>query len=200
MAVAGRFGNLSAEFKNEEHLDTAFQLGGYFALTPVWAFGLEFERAGLGRGTTTAGLNSVSVEYDATSLWLGGRVFPYRTERTEVFLGLRVGVGWQSLDANGTREQWPTTASPTTFSCSVTDAPSLGLGAYLGGAYRLGQNLSLVARVDGTARRTSGDVIDGCAPGAGSIVGLNVGGGLFYAFDLGKSASLAKRGEPHDVW
>ena len=43
---------------------------------PQWRVNLEIRR-----GTTTEGLNSVSVEYDVTSLWLGGRVFPYRTER-----------------------------------------------------------------------------------------------------------------------
>jgi hypothetical protein len=200
VAVAGRFGSFNAEFENEEHLDTAFQLGGYFALSSVWAIGLELERVGLGRGSSTSGLNSVSVEYDATSIWLGGRVFPYRTERAEVFLGLRLGLGWQSFDANGIREQLPTTGSPETFSCSGTGAPGASLGAYLGGAYRLGTNLSLVARVDGTARRLSGDVIGGCAPGAGSITGLNVGGGLFYSFDLGKDASLARRAEDRTVY
>jgi hypothetical protein len=193
VAVSSRFGSFNAEFENEEHLDTAFQLGGYFALSSVWAVGLELERTGLGRGSSTSGLNSVSVEYDATSVWLGGRVFPYRTERAEVFLGLRLGLGWQSFDANGIREQLPTTSSPETFSCSATGSPGASLGAYLGGAYRLGTNLSLVARVDGSARRFSGDVVGACAPGTGSITGLNVGGGLFYSFDLGKDASLAQR-------
>jgi hypothetical protein len=46
----------------------------------------------------------------------------------------------------------------------------------------------------------SGDVIGGCASGAGSITGLNVGGGLFYAFDLGKSASLAGKSDHRAVW
>ncbi len=195
VGVSGRFGSFNAEFESEEHLDTAFQLGGYFALSSAWAVGLELERAGLGRGSSTNGLNSVSVEYDVTSLWLGGRVFPYRTERTEIFLGLRLGVGWQSFDANGIREQLPTTGSPETFSCSGTGGPGPSLGAYLGGAYRLSTNLSLVARADGIARKLDGDVIGNCASGAGSITGLNVGGGLFYSFDLGKDASLARNVE-----
>jgi hypothetical protein len=200
VAVSGRFGSFNAEFENEEHLDTAFLLGGYFALSSSWAVGLELEHAGLGRGASTSGLNSVSVEYDVTSLWLGGRVFPYRSERAEVSLGLRVGAGWQSLDANGIRERLPTTSSPETFSCSATGGPAVSLGAYLGAAYRLSTNLSLVARADGVARRLSGDVIGNCAPGAGSITGLNVGGGLFYSFDLGKDASLARQAEDRVVF
>ncbi|HEV8247618.1 MAG TPA: outer membrane beta-barrel protein [Polyangiaceae bacterium] len=191
LGLAARIGSINDGFGTEEHFDTAFQLGGWLALSPEWALGLELERAGLGRASATSGANSVSIDYDVTYLWLGARVFPYRSESAELFVNLRAGLGWQSLSATGTHDQLPTTAAPEVFVCSATDGPGLGFGAGIGGAYRLSQKLSLVGRVDGIGRRQNGDVVDGCAIGSGAVTNVNVGAGLMYIFDLGHDAALA---------
>jgi hypothetical protein len=198
--IAGRLGSFNEGFSNEEHIDTTLSLGAWFGLSPLWAVGLEYEHSGLGRGWTTSGLNSLSVEYDADYAWLGLRVFPVRTDDLDVFVNLRAGLGWQSLDATGTRDQLPLTVSPETFACSASDGPGLGLGAGFGMAYRVNPNVLLVGRVDGTGRRQTSDVVDGCALGSGDLVGVNAGAGLMYVFDLGTDASLARGANQHQTW
>ncbi len=191
VGLAARIGSINDGFGDEEHFDTALQLSGWLSLSSEWALGLELEHSGLGRATATEGLNSVSVEYDVTYLWLGARVFPWRSDMAEVFLNMRVGLGWESLDANGTRDQLPTTAAPQIYSCSATDGPGLGFGAGLGGAYHFGPKLSVVGRVDGMGRRQTSEFIDDCAIGSGAVTSVNFGAGLMYVFDLGDDASLS---------
>lgn len=198
--VAGRFGSFNDGYGNEEHLDTTLSLGAWFGLSSFWALGLEYEHTGLGRAWETDGLNSLSVEYDADYAWLGLRVFPARTDAVDVFLNLRVGLGWQSFDASGTRDQLPLTASPETFACSAADGPGLGLGAGFGVAYRVNPKVLLLARVDGTGRRQTSDVVDGCALGSGDLVGVNGGAGLMYVFDLGHEATLAGARGSRQTW
>ncbi|HVJ19734.1 MAG TPA: hypothetical protein VM686_30165, partial [Polyangiaceae bacterium] len=150
-----RIGSFNDGFGDEEHFGTDLQLGLWLGLSSTWAFGLEYEHAGLGKATSSSGLNSVSVEYDVDYLWLGARAYFYRADSFDLFLNLRAGLGWQSLDATGTREQLPTTVGIDVFACSASAGPGFGLGAGFGAAYRASKNVLVHARVDGVGRQQS---------------------------------------------
>jgi hypothetical protein len=189
IAIEARFGfnaRLSSSFdsSDDELLDTHFALGAYLAWSSEYAFGVEFEHTGLGRVRALSDENSVDAEYSTTSAWLAARVFPWRSERWDLFLNLRLGLALQHVDAFGTRQD-PTliTVPATSFSCGAWDGPGIGLGAALGLDYRVARHVSFVTRLDATGERLSGDELGTCADGIGSVTSLGGSVGLAYIFE-----------------
>jgi hypothetical protein len=181
---------LSASFDDAAHeqlLDSTFALGAYLAWNPEYAIGLEFEHAGLGRVRGVADESSIDSEYSATGGWLAARVFPWRSERWDVFVNLRLGLVYQHVDTLGTR---PTSSSiavpPSAFSCSESDGPGFGLGGALGAAFRLSRHFSVLSRVDATGERLSGDVLGTCADGIGSVTTVSGTVGVAYEIETSR--------------
>ena len=182
-----RFGSSFDASADDEVLDTSFGLGGYVSWQPEYAVGLELEHSGLGRVRALSGENSVDAEYSATSGWLAARVFPWRSERLDLFLNLRLGLAFQHLDALGTRKETSAITVPaTSFSCSAWDGPGIGLGAAFGLSYRFARHVAFVTRVDGTGERLSGDELGTCADGIGSVTIVSGTVGLAYEFEAAK--------------
>jgi hypothetical protein len=182
-----RFGSSFDSSADDEVIDTSFALGAYLAWNPEYAVGLELEHSGLGRVRAISAQNSIDAEYSATSAWLAARVFPWRTERLDVFLNLRLGLALQHLDALGTRQESSSITVPAqSFSCSAWDGPGIGLGAALGLNYRLGRHVGFVTRLDATGERLNGDELGTCADGIGSVTTLSGTVGLAYEFETAK--------------
>ena len=190
LTLEARFGlntRLSSSFDSSAHeqlLDSTFALGAYLAWNPEYALGLELEHAGLGRVRGVTDESSLDAEYSATGAWLAARVFPWRNERWDVFVNLRLGLVFQHVDALGTR-QTSTSISvpPSPFSCTESDGPGLGLGGALGAAFRLSRHVSVLSRVDATGERLSGDVLGTCADGIGSVTTVSGTLGVAYEFE-----------------
>jgi len=169
---------------NEQLLDSTLALAGYLAWNPEYALGLELEHAGLGRVRGVSDESSLNAQYSATGAWLGARVFPWRNERWDIFVNLRLGLVFQHVDALGTRQTSTSiTVPPSSFSCSESDGPGLGLGGALGAALRLSRHFSVLSRVDATGERLSGDVLGTCADGIGSVTTVSGTVGVAYEFE-----------------
>ncbi len=195
LTLEARFGfntRLSGSFDDAAHeqlLDSTWALSGFLAWNPDYAFGLELEHAGLGRVRGLSGENSIDGEYSATGGWLGARVFPWRSERWELFVNLRMGLVFQHVDALGTRQMSTSiTVPPSSFTCSETDGPGFGIGGGIGAALRLGRHVSVRSRLDATGERLSGDALGSCADGIGSVATISGTLGLAYEFETAPNA------------
>jgi hypothetical protein len=193
LAIEARFGlntRLGSSFDDAAHeqlLDSTFALAAYLAWSSEYAVGLEFEHAGLGRVRGVSDESSIDTEYSATSGWLGARVFPWRSERWDVFVNLRLGLVFQHVDTLGTRPMSNSIAvPPSAFSCSESDGPGLGLGGGVGAALRLSRHFSVLSRVDATGERLSGDVLGTCADGIGSVTTVSGTLGVAYEFETSR--------------
>jgi hypothetical protein len=153
------------------------------ALKHELSAGLEIERASLGRGSAIHGLDSVNIDYTVSSAMLGLRAYPKRTELLDLFVGLQVGVGIQGVSATGTASNGGVlVASP--YTCGASDAPAFQIGGGVGARLMLSPRWGLTARVNGSGRRLSGDVVEDCARGIGTATTVSAGLGLGYDFDL----------------
>jgi hypothetical protein len=193
LTLEARFGfntRLSKSFGDsaqEGLLDSTFAFGAYLAWSPHYALGLEVEHAGLGRVRSLNGENSIDADYSANSLWLGARVFPWRSERWDVFVNLRLGLALQHVDGLGTRQDSSSITVPaTSFSCAESDGPDLGLGGAVGASLRLSRHFSVQSRIDATAEHLSGDTLGTCADGLGSIATISGTVGLAFEFETAR--------------
>lgn len=179
-----RLGSSFAGATDEQLFDTDFALGGYVAWQREFALGLELEQSGLGRARALSAQSSIDSEYSATGAWLGGRVFPLRRERLDLFVNLRIGLVFQHVSALGTRQDSASITVPAvSFSCSDWDGPGIGLGGAIGVAYRLSRHVSVLSRVDATGARLSGATLGSCADGIGSVSTLGASIGLSYELE-----------------
>jgi hypothetical protein len=179
-----RLGSSFDASADDEVLDVSYALGAYLAWRPEYAFGLELEHSGLGRVRALSAENYIDAEYSVTSAWLAARVVPWRSERMDLFLNLRIGLAMQHLDALGTRQESASITVPaTSFSCAQWDGPGIGLGAALGLDYRLARHVAFVTRLDAAGERLSGDELGTCADGIGSVTTVSGTVGLAYDFD-----------------
>ena len=194
LTLEARFGfntRLSSSFNDAAHeqlLDATWALSGFLAWSPEYSLGLEVEHAGLGRVRGLSGQDSIDAEYSATGGWLGARVFPWRSERWELFVNLRAGLVFQHVSALGTRQTSTSiTVPPSSFSCSETDGPGFGIGGGIGAALRVSRHVSVRSRLDATGERLSGDALGTCADGMGSVATVSGTLGLAYEFETAPS-------------
>jgi hypothetical protein len=199
--VSGRIGSSPIEPADEERAGVGFDVSGWYTASTAWVLGLGVTHTGLGNVTAGSGGNGFDADYSVTSLYLGARAFPFRSENAEIFLGIRGGLAWQAIDALGVRTLEPNVAPPEAYACSGVSGPSFALGAGLGGALRLGRQAWLVGHIDANGYRLTSDVVEDCAVGIGSVTSLSGGAGVLYAFDLGSGAALdAKAPKRAQTW
>jgi len=188
--VNGRLGPSSFEPADEERVGIGFDLSAWLTLSREYVLGFGLTHADLGNVTAGTGTDGIDADYDVTAAYLGARAFPWRGESAEMYLGLRVGLGWQDVDAIGIRTLEPNILPPEPFQCSGVSGPGFALGAAVGGSLRLGARSWLTGRVDANGYKMTSDVIDSCVAGIGSVTSVSAGIGLLYAFDLGREAKL----------
>jgi len=195
--ASGRLGPSSIEPADEERFGVGFDLSAWFTLSTEYVLGFGLTHADLGNVSAgSGGVDEIEVDYGVTAAYLGARAFPVRRESWEIFVGLRVGLAWQDLDARGVRTLEPNVSPPASFTCSGVSGPDLALGAGIGGALRLGRQAWLTGHLDANGYKLTSDVIENCTVGIGSVTNVTLGAGLLYAFDLGSEAKLDARAAP----
>jgi hypothetical protein len=185
-----RFGSANDLADSEQRAGLGFDLGLWLRLASEYAIGLIVKRNDLGSVALSEGQTTINAGYASTLLELGGRAYPYRGNNGEIFLGLRVGMAWQDVDATGLRPSIDLQPSQP-FSCSDVSGPGFALGADLGGAVRLTRPLWLTGGLGFDGAHMTSERVGECVAGIGSITALSFGGGLLYTFDLGGDSKLA---------
>jgi hypothetical protein len=172
-----------AGFDHETNVGTELGASLYLELKREIAVGLEIERASLGRGTAINGLNSVSIDYTVSSAMLGLRAYPKRSELLDLFVGFQVGVGIQGVSATGTASNGDLLPARP-YSCGASDTPDFQIGGGIGARLMLSPRWGLTARLNGTGRHLTDDLVEDCAQGIGTATTVSAGLGLGYDFDL----------------
>jgi hypothetical protein len=193
VGINGRLGSGNEGFDTEDPAGVAYALGAWFAPDRVYSVGLAYQRTGLGSGQTEPVAPSVTAQYDLNTIWLGGRAYPLRNDHVGMFLQIMVGGSWQEVRASGTRATAEFVTPAETFSCSVSDGPGLSLSGGIGLDVDIDRHLAFVASAEGGGHQQSGELVDGCTLGVGSVTTVLGRIGFMYRFDL-DSESPAKAG------
>jgi opacity protein-like surface antigen len=166
---------------------TGIVVGGHLALSPSrwFSVGAAYEHSELSREQTSflpAGDASVVRRLD--TLWANLRVYVLERDGVAPFVDIAPGIAWQSVQASGIGFLGVTTNDAIAFRCKGGAGANLGLRAGLGIEAAATNGLVLSGQMTFDNLRLSSDVLDGCAPGAGSaaVMGLRVG--LAYRFDV----------------
>ena len=190
-----RFGSANDLADSEQRAGLGFYLGLWLRIASEYAIGLILKRNDLGSLALTEGATTMNAGYASTLLELGGRAYPYRGKNGEVFLGLRVGMAWQDVEATGLRPSINLQPAQP-FTCSDVSGPGFALGADLGGAVRLTRPLWLTGGLGFDGAHMTSERVGDCVAGIGSITALSFGGGLLYTFDIGGEAKVARGPSP----
>ena len=190
-----RVGSASVASDTDEKAGIGFDLGAWFRIARAFSLGLELRRTDLGNLSFTSGQSTVNAGYASTALELGARVYPFRWNSAELYLGIHTGLAWQDVDANGLRPS-VNLEPATVFECSDSTGPGFALGAELGAEVRLARAFWLVGNVAGDGYQLTSEKIGDCVNGIGSVTSISVGVGLLYAFDLGREARVASARSP----
>ncbi len=185
-----RVGSPSVASDTEEKAGIGFDLGAWFRIARAFSLGLELRRTDLGNISFTSGQSTVNAGYASTALELGARVYPFRWNSADLYLGIHTGLAWQDVDANGLRPS-VNLEPATVFECSDSAGPGFALGAELGAEVRLARAFWFVGNVAGDGYQLTSEKIGDCVNGLGSVTSISVGVGLLYAFDLGREARVA---------
>lgn len=161
----------------------------WLSLSRLWSAGLAYERSMLGGDRSNAGANTIDVTRALDAVWLRGRAYPWRTNDFGLYVGLGLGASWQRVRSTGTRASDDFVRPSAPYSCSATDGPGFALGGGLGLDLDMSRSVAFVTGVDAAAHRQTGDVVDGCAPGSGSITSIGARIGFAYRFDLDQAPS-----------
>jgi hypothetical protein len=146
--------------------------------------GAAFEHAWLDREAgPIRDIGSAEVQRTLNTMWLDARVRVFERDQIGVFLGLGPGITWQSESATGYVHD-ALGANGVTFSCSASDSANFALRAMVGATYGLSPGFRVTTEFGVDNYRLSSDVLDDCAPGAGTatVVGARIG--IAYAIDV----------------
>ena len=196
-----RIGDSATGYAFDERYSVNFQGGLYLGIGPWVDVGAYYLHSGLGTEavTGTGNLSGIDSRRTLDAAMLEARVNPLRSDWARLFLGVNLGLGWQSVDHRGTPNQGDSGLVDLTVKtkCDATDGPSLGLGGSLGGDFDVGAGWEFLARGSMTVFRFSSDPVknDGvaCTAGAGSSTMAQIQLGFRYRFDLGKGTMVDKQ-------
>ncbi|MFO0571692.1 MAG: hypothetical protein U0263_39070 [Polyangiaceae bacterium] len=180
-------------YTSSERGGIMFGPGVWFSGSRVWSAGVMYQRSRIGSDRTDPIEGSLTIRRDLDALWLGGRAFPWRTDAMGLFIALGLGMSWQHVNADGTRPATDAVSPDQPFSCSGSDGPGIALGGGVGLDVDISNQLAFVTLLNAAAHRHTSDVVEGCAPGSGSVTSVGAQIGFAYRFDLEDRGSRAPR-------
>jgi hypothetical protein len=159
--------------------------GVNLALSRRIAIGLAYEHLDLGAeksGILDGGV--VAVSRDLHDLWLDLALYPLRFDPIGVYVAIAAGLSVQGADMTGSLWSPTTPGTNVSFRCSSSGDPGFAFGAAIGADAVVAGGLRMFVDASLASHRLSDDVLDGCAPGAGTAAVLGLRTGLGYAWDL----------------
>lgn len=187
---AGLFAGVSVRFDDPAFLETTrragLAVGGSVFVWPsrLLSFGVAYAHADLHRAENPKpSIDSIVIEHDAHTLLGEARVIPFRFSTVALFASIGGGLAWQTASLRAAFV--PVNGSPGgSIRCSVGSGAEFAFRAALGMKARVSRAVSLLADASFVGYRLSGDVLDGCAPGAGTAQTLMVRAGFTYDIDI----------------
>jgi hypothetical protein len=183
--AAGRFPESESGRNVVEAVDSSLGAGAWLGSRGM-AFGLAFERTGLGKdhyGTDANG-QTLNASYLVDTVWFGARGY-FSETRPAFYLSGQVGPALPEVRATGTRTTGvPFSAPPAPFECSDSGRVGVGFAGAAGGEFDMSEDFSLLAEAKVAAHvlSNSGSAFGGCAPGSGPSVSGSIGLRLAYRF------------------
>jgi opacity protein-like surface antigen len=164
-----------------------FGIGFTYQIQPI-SIGLSYEYTDLGREDSGVGpFGFVQIDRSIDTLWASVKVrFSGPTWGTP-FFGVAVGGTWQDATMKGVVLLDRGASGSLPFSCTGSDSINLAFRAGGGVDFPLSPNVSLITDASFDVYRLSSDIIEFCAPGAGSTASFLFRVGLAYRFDLAES-------------
>lgn len=187
---AGLFAGVSVRFDDPAFLETTrragLAVGGSVFVWPsrLLSFGVAYAHADLHRAENPKpSIDSIVIEHDAHTLLGEARVVPFRFSSVALFASIGAGLAWQTASLRAAFV--PVNGSPGgSIRCSVGSGAEFAFRAALGMKARVSRAVSLLADASFVGYRLSGDVLDDCAPGAGTAQTLMVRAGFTYDIDI----------------
>jgi hypothetical protein len=159
-------------------------LGFAYLMHPI-SLGLAVEHVGLGREESGVGpFGAVSIERAVDTVWASVRVRFSGPRFLVPMFGVGLGATWQTARATGVFLFDGGLSGGRAFGCSVTDSLNIAFRANAAAEMPMSSAVSLVLEGSFDAYRLSSDVIETCAPGAGTTAALLIRAALVYRFDL----------------
>jgi opacity protein-like surface antigen len=180
-------------FNITQRIGGNFGIGFAYQMQPI-SLGLSYEYTGLGREDSGVGpYGFVQIDRSLDTIWASVKMrFSGPTWGTP-FFGVSIGGTWQDATMRGIALLDRGASGSVTFGCTSSDTANLAFRAGGGVEFPLSSNVSFITDASFDAYRLSSEVIQYCAPGAGSTASLLVRVGLAYRFDMSESRPLPKR-------
>lgn len=161
-----------------------FGIGFSYQIQPI-SIGLSYEYTNIGREDSGVGpYGFVQIDRSLDTLWASVKVrFSGPTWGTP-FFGVAAGATWQDATMKGIALLDRGSSGGTPFGCTSSDSINFAFRAGGGVEFPLSPNVSLITDASFDAYRLSSDVIEFCAPGAGSTSSFLFRLGLTYRFDM----------------
>lgn len=195
LGVSGRLEASDSGYRDDQRAGLTLEGGVFFSPTPLFDFGLSYQRTQLGTEVARPGevLAANTLFRRLNTVWVNVRTYPWRAEKVALFVGLMAGPSWESSSGHITYPPAGVSGVMHSRSCSATGPAALALGVTAGADVDLGGGLAFLARLTGGSHHLSSDPLrdDGgyCGPGVGSATTLDARIGFAYRFDLGGGAS-----------
>lgn len=186
----GALAGASVRFDDAPALVTTRRLGlvlggsAFVAPSRSLALGLTYAHAGLS-ASETAPLSAdvIVVDYAAHTLIGEIRVTPVRFAWGSIFAAVGGGLAWQTASLRATFV--PLGGLPaSSLSCSASSGAEFAFRAGVGLKARFSRAVSLLVDAGFVGYRFEDDVLDDCAPGAGTAQTVMVRAGLTYDVDV----------------
>lgn len=164
-----------------------FGLGFLYEIQPI-SFGLSYEHTGLGRESSGVGpYGFVQIDRSIDTVLASIRMSFSGLSWATPYFGVGIGGTWQDASMNGVVLPDRGVSGGVPFSCKSSDDINLALRVSGGLAIPLSSNVSFLTDATFDAYRLSSDIIQLCAPGAGSTSSFLFRIGLAYRFDIVES-------------
>lgn len=181
------------QFPITERVGGNFGIGFLYQIKAV-SFGLSYEYAGLGEEDSGVGpYGFVQIRRSIDSVLASLKVNFSGLSWATPYVGVAVGGTWQDATMNGVVFPDGGVSGGVPFTCSSSDTISLALRLGTGLAIPLSPKVSFLTDASFDAYQLSSDIVQYCAPGAGSTSNFLFRVGLSYHFDMAEGSKPPRR-------